>query len=68
MSLKFVHLIFIVASFLLAGWVAVWCYGQYASRHETEMLIGGIAAALAAGGLVLYGMNFVKKFRNVRYY
>lgn len=68
MSLKFVHLVFIIASLLLAGWVAGWCYIQYASTHETAMLVGGIASALAAGGLVLYGLSFIKKFRNVKYY
>jgi p-aminobenzoyl-glutamate transporter AbgT len=62
MSLKAVHVAFIVLAIVLAGWVAVWAWGQG----------GGFAAvagasALAGIGLVVYLVRFLKKMKGVSY-
>ena len=68
MSLKSVHLAFIIAAILLAAWMTVWCVSRYAAEGSTGMLIGAMATGLAGVGLVVYLFRFLKKFKNVRYY
>jgi len=68
MSLKAFHLVFIVASILLAVGIAAWSLLNYFSPHGTLAdLLVGIGAALAAVGLVCYERFFLKKFKNVSY-
>ena len=65
MSLKAFHLLFIALSVVLAGFCAAWAAGQYRVGHQTEYAIAGIASAIAAGGLVVYGAAFQRKTRHL---
>ncbi|HZV35679.1 MAG TPA: hypothetical protein VFB72_13980 [Verrucomicrobiae bacterium] len=68
MSLKAFHLIFIVASILLAVGFAVWSLMDYFSPHGAIWdLVAGIGAIITAIGLVIYERYFLKKTKNVSY-
>lgn len=59
MSLKVFHVIFIVLATLMAIGCAVWALRE---RTAPEF---GIACIVAAIGLVIYGMYFVRKSRRI---
>ncbi len=68
MSLKAFHLVFIVASILLALGFAAWLLADYFSPHGGIWdLVGGIAALIAAIGLICYERYFLKKTKDVSY-
>lgn len=68
MSLKTFHVVFIVVAIVLAAWVAAWglLQGLGAGGGGWEVALGA-ASALAAVGLVVYLMRFVKKMKGVSY-
>jgi hypothetical protein len=65
MGLRSFHLFFIALSVLLAAFVAAWAVGQYRLEHQAIYALGGIAAVMAGGGLVVYGAAFQRKTRNL---
>lgn len=68
MSLKAFHLVFIVASILLAVGFAVWSLMDYFSPHGGIWdLVAGIGAVITAIGLIIYERYFLKKTKNVSY-
>ena len=68
MSLKAFHLVFIVASILLAIGFGVWSFLNYASpQGSTSDLVVGIVSGVIALGLVGYEIYFLKKLKNVSY-
>ena len=67
MSLKAFHLIFILLSIVLAFGFAVWLLQSYSRTHDGWTLAGCLASSLAGGGLILYGIRTLKKFRKVSY-
>lgn len=68
MSLKAFHLIFIVASILLAVGFSAWSLLDYFSPHGGVWdLVAGIGSGIAAIGLVFYERYFLKKTKNVSY-
>ena len=69
MSLKAFHLVFIVASILLALGFAAWAFVTYFSAQGGNIwdLVMGAASALVAVGLVFYERYFLKKLKNVSY-
>lgn len=68
MSLKAFHLVFIVASILLAVGFAVWSLMDYFSPNgKTWDLVAGIGSIVVAIALVIYERYFLKKTKNVSY-
>ena len=67
MSLKAFHLVFIVASILLAVGLAVWGFVTYFSHGGWTYLVAGIGSMAAAVGLVFYERYFLKKLKDVSY-
>ena len=68
MSLKAFHLVFIIASILMAFGFATWSLLNYFSPvGEWTDLVSGIVAILAGFGLVVYERFFLRKFKNVSY-
>jgi len=68
MSLKAFHLVFIVASILLAAGFAAWSFMNYSSPDGSKSdLVVAIASATAALALVGYEIYFLKKLKNVSY-
>ena len=67
MSLKAFHIFFIATSVLLAIGLGIWEIVAYAASGDAVQLLIGIASFLAAGGLVVYGVRFLKKLKHVGY-
>ncbi len=59
MSLKAFHLVFIFLAILLSIGCAAWSY-----FNETAPLFG-IASAVAAVALIVYGIYFIKKSKKI---
>lgn len=68
MSLKAFHLVFIIASILLALGFGAWSFMNYASPHGSKSdLVIAIVSGVVALGLVGYEIYFLKKLKNVSY-
>jgi len=68
MSLKAFHVVFIVASILLAAGFGVWSFLNYRSPRGTASdLVIAIASGVVALALVGYEIYFLKKLKNVSY-
>lgn len=59
MSLRTIHLLFIIASILLAFGVGYWAVGQV--RTSGEQMVLAVVCNLAGLGLLGYGIWFVRK-------
>jgi hypothetical protein len=59
MSLRTIHLLFIIASILLAFGVGYWAVGQV--RTSGEQMVLAVGCNLSGLGLVAYGIWFVRK-------
>ncbi len=68
MSLKAIHVLFIVASTVLALGFSGWGFNNYfSSEGAAADLAYGIGSASAGIGLVVYGCYFLKKLKNISY-
>lgn len=59
MSLKAFHIVFIVLSILLCFTCAAWSFANHVAQGF------GIGAAVAGAALIVYGIWFVRKARNI---
>lgn len=67
MSLKAFHLVFIVASVLLAFGFAAWSLTAYSDGRRWMDLIFGVGSALTGVGLIVYGRYVLKKLKHISY-
>jgi hypothetical protein len=67
MSLKTFHLIFIIASTLLAFGFGVWEVNQYKTDGATQDLAFGVLSLAAGVGLIFYGRYVFKKLKDISY-
>jgi len=67
MSLKAFHIVFIIASILLAFGFAAWALVNYAKEGERSLLWYGVGSAVAGAALIGYFAYVLKKLRNVSY-
>ena len=68
MSLKAFHLVFIIASILLAAGFSAWLLVNYFSHTGgVSYLVAGVASALASAGLIGYEIFFLKKLKHISY-
>ena len=67
MSLKAFHIVFIVASILLAFGFAAWAFANCGEEGRGGLLAYGIGASAAGAALVGYAIYVLKKLRNVSY-
>ena len=66
MSLRAVHVLFIVASILLAIFMGVWGIVAFRSPlGSSGHLATGLVSCLVAMGLSLYAVSFVRKTRRI---
>ena len=61
MNLRAFHVVFIVASSLLAVVLGVWCVRLYMAEHGFMPLVAAAASFAAALALVVYGSWFLRK-------
>ena len=67
MSLKALHVVFVVVSTLLAAGFGIWAFGQYQSGAGTGYLLTAGGSVVVAASLVVYGRWFLKKLKDVSY-
>ncbi len=67
MSLKAFHIVFIATSTLLAAGLGLRCLRSFSEERAVTQLGLGFMAFAAAIGLVVYGLRFLKKFKDVRF-
>jgi hypothetical protein len=68
MSLKAFHIVFIIASTLLAAGVGVWSIREYVAGNGSGIdLALGIASLLLVVALIWYGKYFLRKFKHISY-
>lgn len=65
MSLKAFHLLFIAMSVILAAFVAAWAMGQYRAVGDASYIATAVGSALVGAVLVVYGVKFQRKVRNL---
>lgn len=65
MSLKGFHIAFIVAATLLASLFGGWAVVRFAEGDGGFYLASAIGGGLAAVALVVYGVWFIRKLRDV---
>lgn len=68
MSLKAIHIVFIVASCLMTAFVGGWAFREFFSRgHSPAHLILGVASIAGFIGLLVYGRYFLRKLKHINY-
>ena len=67
MSLKAVHIFFIVVVILFLVGFAAWNFRMYLSGGQPMMAVYAGLTIVAAGALTVYGIRFVRKLRHVSY-
>lgn len=67
MSLKAFHILFITLSVLLCIGVAGWNYAAYVAAGGVGNLAQTIGWSVAAAGLLVYGILFLRKYKALRY-
>lgn len=65
MSLKAFHLFFIAASILLALGVGVWGISVHLQESNVSLLLFGIGSLVVGGGLGVYGVKVLRRFRRL---
>lgn len=65
MSLKAVHIVFIVACILLCFLVGAWGVQQYRAQGDGAGLAIGLLFYFSGLVLVVYGLKFVRKIREL---
>ena len=67
MSLKAFHIVFVIASILLAFGFGAWSYFDYRDQGTTADLIYAIGSTLAGISLVIYFRVVLRKLKNISY-
>lgn len=68
MSLKAIHIVFIVASCLMTAFVGGWAFREYFKvSHSPAHLLFGFASVAGFVGLLVYGRYFLKKLKHINY-
>lgn len=67
MSLKAFHMVFIIASGVLALWFGQWSLEMYSESPSSWYVVGAAGSLLAFMGLGIYLVWFLKKLRNVSF-
>lgn len=67
MSLKAFHIVFIVASILLAFGFGAWSFREYSSDDGVWNLVFGVGSTAAGVALVFYGRAILRKLKDISY-
>ena len=68
MSLKAIHIVFILASCLMTAFVGWWSFREFLTvSHAPAHLAFGCASIAAFVGLLIYGRYFLKKLKHINY-
>lgn len=67
MSLKAFHIVFIAIATLCAFGFAYWSMMTYLSGGDTMFVAGAVISFACGIGLILYGIRFLHKLKNVSF-
>ena len=67
MSLKALHVVFIVASIVLAFGFGAWSLHEYSQGAARSSLWFGLGSLVLAFGLIFYGRAMLKKLKDISY-
>ena len=67
MSLKAFHIVFIIASTVLAFGFGWWELDSYRSSGAKTDLAFGVGSCFAGVALIIYGRYFLKKLKHISY-
>jgi len=68
MSLKTIHIVFVIASLLMTAFFGFWAWREYFSPMGTRAhLMYGALAVAGFIGLLIYGKYFLKKLKHINY-
>jgi hypothetical protein len=67
MSLKALHIVFIVASIVLAIGFGAWSFNEFSNGAGRNHLWTGVASVAAGLGLIVYGRAVLRKLRHISY-
>lgn len=67
MSLKALHVVFIVASIVLALGFGAWSLNEYSQGQGRSNLWFGAGSLTLGMGLIIYGRIMLKKLKNISY-
>jgi hypothetical protein len=68
MSLKAIHIIFILASSIMTLFFGVWSWRKYfGPEGGVAHLVYGILSIAALAGLLAYGRYFMRKLKHISY-
>ena len=65
MSLKAFHLVFIIASMILAGWMTFWCFMQFKDTQNRSYTLFAMACAASGISLMIYLIQFISKMKTL---
>lgn len=68
MSLKALHIVFVLASSLLAVFFGLWAWREYAGPEGSPIhLAYALSSLLALAALLAYGRYFLRKLKHISY-
>jgi hypothetical protein len=68
MSLKTIHIVFVIASCLMTAFFGVWAFREFFSPIGTRIhLVYGLSSIVAFAALLVYGKYFLKKLKHINY-
>lgn len=68
MSLKALHIVFVISSVLLAFGFAAWLLNEYFRNGQSVgYLAGGVASVVSGVALVLYGKFVLEKLKKISF-
>jgi len=65
MSLRIFHIIFIIASFGLSVFVALWGFREWSATRSSAALTLAVVFVISGVALVAYGLVAVRKLRSL---
>lgn len=67
MSLKSFHIVFVIISTLLCVGFGFWALDARSENGETSLLVAGVGSLGCGVALVVYGVWFLRKLKEVSY-
>jgi hypothetical protein len=67
MSLKAVHIMFVMVSTILCGGFGLWAFRAYRDEQGVAFLVAGAVSWALVVALFIYGRWFLKKLEGVSY-